>query len=115
MLLLVSFLLFVRACSCQKCCCHCCCDCCCDCCSSPTSLHTDKNQSDREGSLVKTFKWTPGDPGSYLVTLVQRAKEAPSDVRVTVALSAAEFYTLSKLLDSSFFYLLGWDAAFTAS
>eukprot|EP00879_Flechtneria_rotunda_P026239 GHRR01027965.1.p1 GENE.GHRR01027965.1~~GHRR01027965.1.p1 ORF type:complete len:147 (+),score=46.04 GHRR01027965.1:436-876(+) len=85
--------------------------------AAPQSEHqfyhdTFKGQPGREGTLIKTFKWTPAPQGNaYFINASSEDKSAGTKYQASVSLSASEFYLLKKLIDHSFLYLLGWDAA----
>ncbi|KAF8069549.1 WHY1 [Scenedesmus sp. PABB004] len=89
--------------------------------SAPEADHTFyhdtyKGQPGREGQLVKTLKWSRAPDGkAYFINASVADKGAGTNASAAVSLTPGEFYLLRQLLDSSFMYLLGWDALFTSS
>lgn len=68
---------------------------------------------EREGSLIKTLKWSRAPDGkAYFINASLNDKANSMSRSASVSLTPAEFYMLKRLVDASFFHLLGWDLVF---
>eukprot|EP00882_Tetradesmus_deserticola_P016638 GHRQ01017778.1.p1 GENE.GHRQ01017778.1~~GHRQ01017778.1.p1 ORF type:complete len:139 (-),score=24.43 GHRQ01017778.1:1034-1450(-) len=79
------------------------------------SLHrcAVKGQAGREGTVVKTLKWSRAPDGrAYFINASVSDKANGINNSVSVSLTNAEFYTFKRLADYSIPYMLGWDTMF---
>lgn len=79
--------------------------------------HAVKGQAGREGTKVKTFKWSMApDGGAYFINASMTDKTEGQDKKASasVSLTQAEFYVLRRLVDHCMPSLFGFDVAISS-
>uniref|UniRef100_A0A383V6W3 Uncharacterized protein n=1 Tax=Tetradesmus obliquus TaxID=3088 RepID=A0A383V6W3_TETOB len=77
---------------------------------------TFKGQQGREGSLVKTLKWSKAPDGkAYFINATVKDTANSINNSVSVSMTPGEFYTFEQLIKFAIPYMLGWDTVFTTT
>lgn len=75
-----------------------------------------KGQANKEGTLVKTFKWSPADNGFFIsASMTDKTQGQEKKASVSCSLTPAEYTVFEQLVKGSMLHMYGFDVAWSQS